>query len=431
MEGKKTYLKVIVMLFMILIFLIPIALIQSLISERVQFQQEAISEVSSKWGNEQTISGPVLSIPYYELVTDKSKVTRKIIRFAHFLPDSLFINGTLAPEMRYRGIYQVVVYNSKIGLSGVFNSINTDQIKVPRENILLDDAFLALGISDLRGIEEQISLRWNKQLQGFNSGVGTNDVLESGISTRIRLSADSLRRGSRFDLNIELKGSQALKFVPVGKITQVRITSKWKTPSFDGAFLPDSRQINADGFSAYWKVLHLNRNYPQSWTNDAYRINESAFGVSLLIPIDHYQKTERAVKYSFVLITLTFLLLFFIELLNGVNVHPFQYLLIGLALCIFYTLLLSVSEHLSFNLSYWISGIATIGLITLYARSISGMKQIYLLIMGVLIILYGFIFTVLQLEDYALLMGSIGLFVILAIVMYYSKKINWYDIKLT
>lgn len=431
MEGKKTYLKVIVMLFMILIFLIPIALIQSLISERVQFQQKAISEVSSKWGNEQTISGPVLSIPYYELVTDKSKVTRKIIRFAHFLPDSLFINGTLAPEMRYRGIYQVVVYNSKIGLSGVFNSINTDQIKVPRENILLDDAFLALGISDLRGIEEQISLRWNKQLQGFNSGVGTNDVLESGISTRIRLSADSLRRGSRFDLNIELKGSQALKFVPVGKITQVRITSKWKTPSFDGAFLPDSRQINADGFSAYWKVLHLNRNYPQSWTSDAYRINESAFGVSLLIPIDHYQKTERAVKYSFVLITLTFLLLFFIELLNGVNVHPFQYLLIGLALCIFYTLLLSVSEHLSFNLSYWISGIATIGLITLYARSISGMKQIYLLIMGVLIILYGFIFTVLQLEDYALLMGSIGLFVILAIVMYYSKKINWYDIKLT
>ena len=130
------------------------------------------------------------------------------------------------------------------------------------------------------------------------------------------------------------------------------------------------------------------------------------------------------------LITLTFLLLFFVELLNGVSVHPFQYLLIGLALCIFYTLLLSISEHLSFNLSYWISGIATIGLISLFAKSIAGMKQIYLLIMGVLIILYGFIFTVLQLEDYALLMGSIGLFVILAVVMYYSKKINWYEIKI-
>jgi Inner membrane protein involved in colicin E2 resistance len=430
MEGKKTYLKVIVMIFMILIFLIPIALIQSLIRERVQTQQTAIQEVSSKWGNEQTIAGPVLSIPYYELITDKAKVTRKIIRYAHFLPDSLFVNGTLSPEMRYRGIYQVVVYNSQLGISGVFNSINLEQLKTPMENILLNDAFLALGISDLRGIEEQISLNWNKRAQGFNSGVGTNDVLESGISTRVHLSADSLRRGCRFNLKIELKGSQSLKFVPVGKITQVKISSKWKTPSFDGAFLPDSRQINAKGFSAYWKVLHLNRNYPQSWTNDSYKINDSAFGVSLLIPVDHYQKTERAVKYSFVLITLTFLLLFFIELLNGVNVHPFQYLLIGLALCIFYTLLLSISEHLSFNLSYWISGFATIGLITLYCRSISGMNRIYLLIMGVLIILYGFIFTVLQLEDYALLMGSIGLFVILAIVMYYSKKINWYDIKI-
>ncbi|MDP4268908.1 MAG: cell envelope integrity protein CreD [Bacteroidota bacterium] len=430
MEGKKTYLKVIVMIFMILIFMIPIALIQNLIKERVQTQHDAISEVSSKWGNEQTIAGPILSIPYYEVITDKSKVTRKIVRFAHYLPDSLYVNGTLSPEMRYRGIYQVVVYNSRLGVSGIFNSINLEQLKTPMENILLNDAFLALGISDLRGIEEQITLKWNKQIQGFNSGVGTNDVLESGISTHVRLSADSLRKGSRFNLNIELKGSQSLKFVPVGKITQVKISSKWKTPSFDGAFLPDSRQVNAKGFSAYWKVLHLNRNYPQSWTNDSYKINDSAFGVSLLIPIDHYQKAERAVKYSFVLITLTFLLLFFIELLNGVNVHPFQYLLIGLALCIFYTLLLSISEHLSFNVSYWISGVATIGLITLYSRSISGMKQIYLLIMGVLIILYGFIFTVLQLEDYALLMGSIGLFVILAIVMYYSKKINWYDIKI-
>ncbi|WP_243347778.1 cell envelope integrity protein CreD [Parabacteroides sp. FAFU027] len=430
MEGKKTYLKIIVMIFMILIFLIPVALIQNLIKERVQTQQEAISEVSSKWGNEQTIAGPILSIPYYEVITDKSKVTRKIIRFAHYLPDSLYVNGTLSPEMRYRGIYQVVVYNSRLGISGIFNSINLEQLKTPMENILLNDAFLALGISDLRGIEEQITLRWNKQMQGFNSGVGTNDVLASGISTHVRLSADSLRNGSRFNLNIELKGSQSLKFVPVGKITQVKISSKWKTPSFDGAFLPDSRQVNAKGFSAYWKVLHLNRNYPQSWTNDSYKINDSAFGVSLLIPIDYYQKAERAVKYSFVLITLTFLLLFFVELLNGVNVHPFQYLLIGLALCIFYTLLLSISEHLSFNVSYCISGVATIGLITLYSRSISGMKQISLLIMGVLIILYGFIFTVLQLEDYALLMGSIGLFVILAIVMYYSKKINWYDIKI-
>lgn len=430
MDAKKTYLKVIVMVFLIVIFLIPIALIQNLIQERIDFQKEAINEVSSKWGNEQTISGPVISIPYFDFYQDSSKVTRKIIRYAHFLPDSLNIQGTLFPEMRYRGIYQIVVYNSKVHLTGSFNSINLNDIKALRENILLNEAFLAIGISDLRGIEEQISLRWNGCSLGFNSGVESSDVISSGISTRIPIAVDSMDGKHKFDLNIELKGSQALNFVPVGKITQVSISSKWTTPSFDGSFLPDSREVTPKGFSAYWKVLHLNRNYPQSWSKQSYNIYDSAFGVSLLIPIDHYQKTDRAVKYSFILIALTFLLLFFVELLNGVNVHPFQYLLIGLALCIFYTLLLSISEHLSFNLSYWISGIATIGLITYFTRSIVGIKQIYLLIMSVLIILYGFVFTILQLEDYALLMGSIGLFVILAVVMFYSRKINWYDIKL-
>ncbi|MFZ4457130.1 MAG: cell envelope integrity protein CreD [Bacteroidales bacterium] len=430
MNAKKTYLKVIVMIFLILVFLIPIALIQNLVHERTSFQQEAIQEVSSKWGNAQTISGPIVSIPYYDFYQDSAKTTRKIVRYAHFLADSLQINGEVFPEMRYRGIYEIVVYNSTIHISGTFSQMNINNIKVLKENLLLQDAYLSLGISDLRGIEEQVNLKWNDKPYGFNSGVESSDVIESGISTRIPLSIDSIGTTKRFDLTLVLKGSQTLNFVPVGKITQVHVSSKWSTPSFTGAFLPDKRDVKASGFAADWKVLHLNRNFPQSWSKNSYNISESAFGVDLLLPVDNYQKTDRAVKYSFMLIALTFLLLFFIELINGVNVHPFQYTLIGLALIIFYSLVLSISEYLSFNMSYIISAVATISLITYYARGVLQNQRFYLLIMSTLIILYGFVFTILQLEDYALLMGSVGLFVILTVVMYYSKKIDWYNIKM-
>lgn len=426
---NKTYLKVIVMIFLILVFLIPISLLQNLVRERISFQEDAIKEVSSKWGNEQTITGPVISIPYYDFYQDSAKTTRKIVRYAHFLPDSLLVNGEMFPEMRYRGIYEIVVYNSTLHIRGTFSGMNISDIKVLKENILTQDAYLSLGISDLRGIEEQIKLKWNDKSYGFNSGVESSDVIESGISTRIPISIDSITGTKKFDMTVVLKGSQSLNFVPVGKITQVHIASKWSTPSFAGAFLPDKRAITPKGFTADWKVLHLNRNFPQSWSKKSYNIGESAFGVNLLLPVDNYQKTERSIKYSFMLIALTFLLLFFIELINGINVHPFQYTLIGLALCIFYSLLLSISEYINFNTAYVISAVATVGLITYYTRGVLQAKRIYLLIMSTLIILHGFVFTILQLEDYALLMGSIGLFLILAVVMYYSKKIDWYDVK--
>lgn len=430
MEPRRTYLKVLIILVLILIFLIPIALIRSLIRERMNYQQEAMYDISSKWGNEQTLAGPVLTIPYIDFYTDTSRIQRRVVRYAHFLPDSLFVNGELFPERRYRSIYEIVVYNSHITLEGTFSQINLEDIKALRENILLNEAFLSIGISDLRGIEEQADLQWDNHTLSFNSGVASTDVIETGISTRLPLLEDSLGGLKRFKLNLVLKGSQALNVVPVGRITMVNVRSAWQNPSFGGAFLPDNRTVDANGFSSTWKVLHLNRNYPQAWTGAGYNIFESAFGVNLLLPVDNYQKTERAVKYSYLLITLTFLLLFFVEILHGISIHPFQYLLVGFGLTIFFTLLLSVSEHVGFDAAYAISGVATIVLITLYIKQIVPARPVYLLMMGMLIILDGFIFTLLQLQDYALLMGNIGLFVILAVVMYYSRKIDWYNLKL-
>jgi len=210
----------------------------------------------------------------------------------------------------------------------------------------------------------------------------------------------------------------------------VHLSSNWKNPSFDGNFLPVTTPVvNDKGFTADWKVQHLNRNFPQSWKNESFDFKPSQFGITLLQPVDAYSKTERSVKYAILFVALTFGLYFFIEIIQQKQVHPVQYVLVGLALSIFYTLLLSVSEYLPFNLSYLIAALATAALITLYTRSIFNTWRIASLFGGLLAMLYGFIFILIQLQDGALLFGSIGLFVLLAIVMYYSRKIDWYGNK--
>ena len=231
-----------------------------------------------------------------------------------------------------------------------------------------------------------------------------------------------------FNFNVKLKGSEYINFVPVGKVTDIELSSDWNNPSFDGPFLPDSREIDDDGFTAHWNVLHLNRNYPQAWIGAQHKVKDSAFGVNLLIPVDSYQKSERSIKYAILFIGLTFLVFFFIEIINKKRVHPIQYILVGLALCLFYTLLLSISEHTSFNIAYGISTLLTIGLISTYTKTVLKSNALTGLMGGILIILYLFIFIIIQLQDYALLMGSIGLFIILGLVMYFSRKIDWYQI---
>ena len=349
--------------------------------------------------------------------------------YIHLLPESLKIESKLFPEKRYRSIYEIVVYNSKINFKGNFDLGQIKDLSIAKEHILFQEAFVSLGITDLRGIEEQVNLQWNKSNNLFNSGIETNDVLETAISTKISLPfQDSITKNIPFSFDLNLKGSQFLYFTPIGKITEVKASSIWNSPSFEGAFLPDNREVTEKGFNAFWKILNLNRKYPQAWTGSKYQIAESSFGIDLLVPIDNYQKTTRSIKYAILFIALTFMIFFFLELINNKSVHPFQYLLIGFGLCLFYTLLLAISEHLNYNLSYLIASAMTIGLISLYSKSVLADSKLATLIGSTLTILYGFIFSIIQLEDYALLMGSLGLFAILAITMYYSKKIDWNEL---
>ena len=427
------FFKIAVIIVLILLLLIPASMVQDLIHEREQVQKSAITEVSEKWANRQTITGPYIAIPYDKFVRQTINHTEKVVKtrdWIYILPEELNINGKVDPNKRYRGIYEVVVYDSEFKLTGHFKPLNLDEFDIPKEQIHLDKATVNVGITDLKGIEKQVQLNWNSNKILFNSGVASTDIVQSGINAQVEDLNDSLDNNYNFNFEIELKGSQNLNFVPVGKTTDVTLTSNWNTPSFSGTYLPDKREITNEGFTANWNILNLNRNFPQLGTGHQYNLQESAFGTDLLLPVDNYKKSYRVARYAILFLALTFMVFFFVEVLNKVFIHPIQYLLVGIAIIVFYTLLLSFSEHIHFNLAYIISAVLTLSLITGYTSAILKSVKVGSLIMGILLVLYTFIFTIIQLEDFALLIGSIGVFLILAIVMYFSRKIDWYNIRI-
>lgn len=431
---NNIYFKVGAIAVITLLLLIPASMIKKLINEREYTQKQAIREVSSKWGEKQTITGPFISIPYTRYVKEVSQkdLSEKLVQikdYIHILPHHLEITGQINPEKRQRGIYEIVVYNSKLNISGTFNTIDLKAFEIPHKNIQFDKAEFVVGIDDLRGLEEQVALNWNEQEIFFNPGIASNDITGSGINASIHFNPDDTITYN-FNLNLELKGSQLLYFTPVGKVTDVNIVSEWANPSFNGAFLPDQREVNSNGFSARWNILHLNRNFPQIWTGTKHSLQNSSFGIDLLLPVDNYQKSYRSIQYAILFIGFTFLAFFFIEVLNKVSIHPIQYILVGFALIVFYTLLLSISEHLKYNLAFIISAVSTIALIAGYVKAILKINKLTFLISGILFMLYSFIFVIIQLQDYALLIGSIGVFAILGFAMYFSRKIDWYDLNM-
>jgi len=440
---RSVTLKLISIGILILILLIPTSMLSSLIFERQGVRDSAIQEVSSKWGQQQTFGGPILSVPYTVLVKDDKGQTETQIRYAHFLPDQLNITGTVVPEKRYRGIYVVVLYNTKLHVTGNFSHPNIQALNISENSFMFKDASISLGIPDMKGINNAINFKMNDTTYSFNPGLSSHDIFSSGTSFEFDLAPKESTRTKQkkfdFEFDIDLNGSTSLSFLPFGKETNVSLQSTWDSPSFEGSFLPDKRDVNAKGFTANWKVLQLNRNYPQqglgsfiSGNNDEYNNTSSAsdasFGVKLLLPIDEYQKTTRSVKYCIMFIILTFLTFFFVEVLNKQRIHPIQYLLVGFAICLFYVLLLSISEHLKFDSAYLTGCVCILALVTLYAKNIFKNNKLTAVFSGLLALLYGFFYSLMQLEDYSLLLGSIGLFIILAVIMYLTRKVDWYGI---
>jgi inner membrane protein len=407
-----------------LIMLIPASFIRELVYEREARQQQVISEVSSKWALEQTLKGPILAVPYLvtEVRPDKSLVNVK--KLAYVMPEQLTLKGVVDPEQRHRSIYDVTLYRSKLNAEGSFKPVDFAAMGIAPENLLLSETRLLIGINDVRGLEQDITLNINGTNMIMDAGVPANELLSSGLSKAITWDP---AKPLSFSFNLLLKGSSSLNFAPVGRTTKVNLSSSWQHPSFEGKFLPSEQaSIDQSGFRSTWNVLQISSGIPSIITNQTVSLDESSFGVKLIQPTDGYAKTQRSVKYALLFISLTFTIFFFIEVLQKRQIHPLQYLLVGLALCVFYTLLLSFTEYIGFNYSYGISSFATVSLIGLYVWGVFKSGKISFSFTTALAALYGYIFVLIQLEDFALLFGSIGLFVLLAIIMYYSRKIDWY-----
>jgi inner membrane protein len=437
--------------FLILILLIPSAWIESLINERQYRSAQVVEEIASKWSGPQTVNGPLLIIPYiyrYEAeveherevngktVIEKKKEMKERLERGYFLPERLAINGKVKPEKRHRGIFEAAVYESTIDLKATFNTPSFDNLKIPDSDILWADAQMVLGIRDLRGISDNPTLlvggkectgEPSSNLNFFSQGGDDNGKRSSGNGVIMKLPWKTAADFSGdVAMTLSLKGSSHLYFAPVGKTTDVTLSGPWADPSFDGEFLPSKSEVTEETFSATWKVLHYNRPFAQSWFNEEKNLTGSDFGARLLIPVDQYQKSMRSAKYGVLVIMLTFVALFMVEIMKKIRIHPFQYILIGAALIIYYSLLLSFSEQVGYNWAYLIATLATVALVGLYSITFLTSRVLVVTFTSLLTFFYVFIFVIIQLQDYSLLLGSIGLFLIIGVIMYFSRGIKWY-----
>lgn len=409
---------------LVLIMLIPTFIVQNLVAEREARQKEVVQEVSAKWATSQTLAGPFLMVPYTESAMDSQGKPVFIKREIVILSQKMNVTGEIKPVSRPRSIYKVLLYKSSLDLHGSF------QPKWPSgiDSSGLDfaNAKLCLGISDFKGIEEEISINIKGENLVLSPGLPQNKIAATGLSVPVALTYENLRTGIDYKLNVKLKGSERLHFVPLSANSSFALRSTWPSPSFDGNALPNERNVHAKGFDAKWNYTQANLPFGTVIRNEADISSDISFGVSMVQPADQYNKTMRSIKYAILIIGLTFALFFIIEIMQGKPFHPVQYVLVGLALVIFYTLLLAISEYVLFDYAYLIAAVATISLIALYAKSHFHSWKTAAVFASVLSMLYGFIFILLRLEDTALLVGSIGLFIVLAIVMYVSRKVNWY-----
>ncbi|MFZ1783566.1 MAG: cell envelope integrity protein CreD [Ferruginibacter sp.] len=427
-QKNKLILKSFFIAFLVLALLIPTFIIMYLVSERKDRKQEVTREISNKWSSAQTVTGPFITIPYTEL--NNNQVTEK--KYLYLLPEDLKINGVIEPEIRYRSIYKVPVFTARpLLFTGKFHNNSLASAGINPATIKWSEAKLCFGLSDLKGIKQH-SVTWNDQLMAMQPGLPDNSISQQGMSVSLQIDSSFANTDAGFSIELVLQGSENLYCMPLGSKTSVHFSSTWTNPAFDGKYLPDTEKITKNGFEADWTISEFNRDFPKVFSsngNTDMAVRSSGFGVILLSPFDAYAQTMRSLKYAILIIGLTFFAYFFTEIFQKRPVHPLQYILIGMALVLFYTLLLSISEYLPFLQAYLIASSATVLLLSWYTQSIFRKIKTVIIFASLLSVLYLFIYVLIQMVDNALLFGSIGLFVLLAIAMYLSRKIDWYGIE--
>lgn len=426
-SNNSLVLKLFIISIIALILLIPKTYVSDLIEERQSRQEGAVEEIQEKWSREQVFNGPILSLPYFETKEENVKgevKLQKIYKRLFVLPEQLDIHGVIQSESLHRGIFDVAVYSNDLKFTAKFSKVNFAKLAILPDQILWEDASIYIGISDLRGLKNnpnlffngvEVSAEPNTDSNFHQNGLSFHPQIESG-NTQIEISG-----------NFQVKGSNNFSVTPLGKKTTLSLSGDWTNPSFQGEFLPETREVTNEGFESYWSILHYNRPFGQEFINTLPNFHESAFGLSLKLAVDQYQQSMRTSKYAGVIIILSFLSLFLMETFSEIRIHPLQYILIGFALVLYYTLLIAFSEQLGYTISYLIASLATVSLLALYSKSLFTKLKSTLVFSGILSAFYIFIFVIIKEQDYALLTGSIGLFMALSITMFITRKIDWYQ----
>ncbi len=422
-NGKLNWsftVKLIILAFMALVLLIPLEMIKSVVLERQANSEAVTEEISSQWGGTQVITGPVLNIPLREVKRTKDGET-VYYTVMHLMPELNSSAGNIKSQKRSYGIYETVIYTADLNSNGTFRP---DLMIIPDGfEPLYKEAYVTVGITDNRGLNGAVEFSVNDKSLTPIPGTKDKDISTSGVTF---MAGDIDFSGlNTFALKFKINGSGGLYFTPTGKETNVDIESDWNSPGFKGNFLPGNREINEDGFSATWTVTDLNRNFPQFWTGNSQNIENEAFGVEMILPVDHYLKSHRSVRYGVLFILLTFLALLFIELMTGANIHLFHYLLVALGLVLFFSILTSASEHIGFGPAYLISAAAITGLLAFFTANLLKSFRHTAIFILLLVLLYTFIYILLNLTDYAFLAGNIGLFISLLAIMYASLKVRF------
>jgi inner membrane protein len=444
--------KLAMILFLMLVLLIPKFALLSLVEERQDYYNQVNEEVAKGWGSQQIISSPVLAIPYYRKTKEANGVESTVEDLFVVAADQCTIEGDLITTTKQRSIYEVLLYKSSQKITGYFSIKSFEAADIPKD-MMFSKAFIAMGINDLKGLDSKVDFNINGQaipsqagMNGFNIAYGFSDdrniqaatsygsaseyssiaELKNGLHIPYPISDFNLLK-IEFTIKLDIKGSQKLSYVPNALNFTTHIKSAYPHPGFNGAYLPE-HTTSEKGFDAKWKLLEYNKNLPHFNQNaTTMHISDGIFGINVKPLLNHYSSTYRAGKYMILVIVLTFLVIFLIELIKNHRIHLFQYTLIGLAIAIFFILLLSFSEVVGFTSAFAIATIATCGLTYMYSISVFKNNKSAIMVLGMQSLIYAFIFTILRMEETSLLVGSIGLFLILAATMWFTRQINWYE----
>jgi inner membrane protein len=421
---KSPAIRLLTLAILTLLLLIPLGTVRSLISERQQRAYEAENAIAAQWGGEQVLGAAWLEGTVTQKIEQDGK-TRVVQSQLVLLPDTLEIDSSLAPEVRHRGIFALPVYRSSIKVKARFDP---DELESMRAAVDKSQPLqLKLGISDTRGVQALGAVKIGGDTVRF---AANRHGLAGLASLGAEVPADASRSGDGVvaSYELELAGARAQSFLPLGRTTRVTMRSPWPHPSFDGSYLPAKSSVRPDGFEASWQVLEFNRAYPQTFAIDSVGQNEisaSAFGLTLYQPAGLYQQNERSGKYGLLMIALVFCALFLFEVLERLALHPIQYGLFGLALALFYLLLLALSEHVGFKRAYALAAVGAVALVGGYARAVLGSTRRAALLGAMQLACYGVFFVLVKSEDYSLLLGAATLFAVLALVMFLTRKMDW------